>query len=320
MDEKYYEVVVDEYHHDFRLDKFLSLSTPLSRTRIQDLLKNASITVEPVKPFDANTKVKRGECYLVRIPEALEAIPKPQNIPLNILFEDDHLLVLNKPANFVVHPAPGHHDGTLVNALLHHCGDSLSGIGGVKRPGIIHRLDKDTSGILVVAKTDAAHQGLSQQFHDREEQLTKIYWAIVWGRPYPTSGTVDGPIGRHPKDRQKMAIIPGGKSAQTGYKILKSFASSKDPQSHISLIECRLYTGRTHQIRVHLQHLGIPIVGDDSYGKKPKKDLWPNAVYTFPRQALHAYSLAFMHPITQQQLLFQAPLAEDMQQLLNAFV
>ena len=317
MDEKYYEVVVDEHYHDLRLDKFLTQSTPLSRTRIQDLLKNTSITVEPIKPFDANTKVKTGERYFVRIPDAIEAIPQPQDIPLKIIFEDDHLLVINKPADLVVHPAPGHYDGTLVNALLYHCGDSLSGIGGVKRPGIIHRLDKDTSGILVVAKTDAAHQGLSQQFHDREEQLAKIYWTIVWGRPYPTSGLIDAPVGRHPKDRQKMAVIPNGKTAQTGYKVLKSFTSSKDPQSYISLIECQLHTGRTHQIRVHLQHLGFPVIGDGIYGKKLKKGLWSDAVYTFPRQALHAYSLSFMHPITREQLSFQALLADDMEQLLS---
>ncbi len=318
MDEKYYEVMVDEYHHDLRLDKFLSLTTPFSRTRIQDLLKRNAISVEPLKPFDANTKAKKNECYRIIVPDAIEADPQPQDIPLSILFEDEHLLVINKPADFVVHPAPGHYDGTLVNALLHHCGDSLSGIGGVKRPGIIHRLDKDTSGILVVAKTDATHQGLSQQFHDREEQLTKIYRTIVWGRPYPASGGIDAPIGRHPKDRQKMAIIPNGKTAQTSYKVLKVFTSLKDPQSHISLIECQLHTGRTHQIRVHLQHLGFPVIGDGVYGKKSKKDLWPEAVYAFPRQALHAYSLSFTHPVLQQQLSFQAPLAEDMEQLLNA--
>ncbi len=320
MDEKYYEVVVDEHHHDLRLDKFLTINTPFSRTRIQDLLKDTSITVDPLKPFDANTKVKKGERYFVSIPDAIDAIPQPQDIPLNVLFEDDHLLVINKPTDFVVHPAPGHYDGTLVNALLHHCGDSLSGIGGVKRPGIVHRLDKDTSGILVVAKTDAAHQGLSQQFHDREEQLTKIYWAIVWGRPYPTSGIIDAPIGRHPKDRQKMAVTPTGKSAQTRYKVLKAFTSSKDPQSYISLIECQLHTGRTHQIRVHLQHLGIPVIGDSVYGKGPKKGLWSEALYSFARQALHAYSLAFMHPITREQLSFQAPLADDMQLLLSEFL
>jgi 23S rRNA pseudouridine1911/1915/1917 synthase len=319
MNEKYYEIVVEEHHHDLRLDKFLSLTTPLSRTRIQDLLKNDAIRVEPLKPFDANTKAKTNERYFVVVPAATDAEPQPQDIPLDVLFEDEHILVLNKPTDFVVHPAPGHYDGTLVNALLHHCGTSLSGIGGVKRPGIIHRLDKDTSGILVVAKTDAAHHGLSQQFHDREEQLTKIYWAIVLGRPYPTLGMIDAPIGRHPKDRQKMAVIPNGKSAQTSYKVLKVFTSSKDPQSHISLVECQLHTGRTHQIRVHLQHIGIPVIGDEVYGKKPKKGLWPEDIYVFPRQALHAYSLSFMHPVLLKQLSFQAPLASDMEQLLEAF-
>jgi 23S rRNA pseudouridine1911/1915/1917 synthase len=318
MDEKYYEVVVEEHHHDLRLDKFLTLTTPFSRTRIQDLLKYNAIRVEPLKPFDAKTKAKTGEHYFIVEPAAIEADPQPQDIPLDILFEDEHLLVLNKPTDFVVHPAPGHYDGTLVNALLHHCGDSLSGIGGVKRPGIIHRLDKDTSGILVVAKTDAAHHGLSQQFHDREEQLTKIYWTIVLGRPYPTSGMIDAPIGRHHKDRQKMAVNPSGKTAQTSYKVLKVFTSQKDPQSQISFVECQLHTGRTHQIRVHLQHLGVPVIGDEVYGKKPKKGLWPESVYAFPRQALHAYSLSFMHPLLHEQLSFQAPLASDMEELLTS--
>lgn len=317
MDEKHYEVVAQENHHNLRLDKFLSRATPLSRTRIQELLKEDTIKVIPAKHLDANTKVKNGELYTVKVPAAIEADPIPQDIPLDVLYEDKHLLVINKPANLVVHPAPGHYDGTLVNALLHHCGDSLSGIGGVKRPGIVHRLDKDTSGILVVAKTDEAHQGLSQQFHDREDQLEKIYWAIVWGSPYPTSGIINAPIGRHPKDRQKMAVTKNGKIAQTGYKILKAFNSAKDPQSKISLIECQLHTGRTHQIRVHLHSIGTPIIGDDIYGKKPKLGLWPEAVYSFERQALHAYSLAFIHPISLKKLIFCAPLANDMELVLQ---
>lgn len=317
MDEKYYEVMAQEHHQGLRLDKFLSLTTPLSRTRVQDLLKEGAIEVIPVKLLDANTKVKNDERYVIVVPPAIEAKPIPQNIPLDILFEDEYLLVINKPADFVVHPAPGHYDGTLVNALLHHCGDSLSGIGGVKRPGIVHRLDKDTSGILVVAKTDGAHQRLSQQFHDREDHLEKVYWAIVWGSPYPTSGMIDAPIGRHSKDRQKMAITKNGKSAQTSYKILKSFTSTKDSLRKISLIECTLHTGRTHQIRVHLHHLGTPIIGDEIYGKKPKKGLWPEPVYSFARQALHAYSLSFEHPILRSNLFFQAPLAHDIEQLLE---
>ena len=316
MSEKH-EIIVDEQHHDFRLDKFLSLTTEFSRTRIQDLLKNNAISVEPSKPFDAKTKVKNKERYTLIVPDAVEAEPRAEAIALNIIFEDEHLLVINKPANFVVHPAPGHFEGTLVNALLHHCPDSLSGIGGVKRPGIIHRLDKDTSGILVVAKSDAAHQGLSRQFHDRQEHLEKIYLALVWGRPYPPTGLIDAPIGRHPKDRQKMMVISSGKSAQTSYKIKKVFTSIKDPANYISLIECRLHTGRTHQIRVHLNYLGIPIIGDLMYGKKTKKDLWQPEVHNFPRQALHAYSLAFTHPITLEHLSFKADLPNDMQNLFN---
>lgn len=320
MDDELYDVTAQEHHQGLRLDKFLSLTTPLSRTRIQDLLEKNAITVDPLKPFDASSKVKSGECYTINVPPAIDAEPSAQDIPLDIVFEDEHLLVINKPADFVVHPGPGHSTGTLVNALLHHCGDSLSGIGGVKRPGIVHRLDKDTSGLLVIAKNDEAHQKLSQQFHDREDQLEKIYWAIVWGAPYPTSGIIDAPIGRHPKDRQKMAIVKSGKSAQTGYKVLKTFSSLKDAQHKISLVECKLHTGRTHQIRVHLHHLGAPIVGDGIYGKKPKAGLWPEDVYAFNRQALHAYSLAFMHPISQMRLSFQAPLAHDMENLLNALI
>ncbi|MCE2716281.1 MAG: RluA family pseudouridine synthase [Pseudomonadota bacterium] len=318
MDEEHYDVTAEEHHQGIRLDKFLSLTTPLSRTRIQDLLEKNAITVNPLKPFDASSKVKRGECYTIKVPTAIEAEPSAQNIPLNIVFEDEHLLVINKPADFVVHPAPGHADGTLVNALLHHCGASLSGIGGVKRPGIVHRLDKDTSGLLVIAKNDKAHHKLSQQFHDREDHLEKLYWAIVWGAPYPASGTIDAPIGRHPKDRQKMGIVKNGKNAQTSYKVLKTFCSLKDAQYKISLIECKLHTGRTHQIRVHLHHLGTPIIGDNVYGKKPKSGVWPEDAYDFPRQALHAYSLTFLHPISQTKLSFQAPLAEDMENLLNA--
>lgn len=310
------EIVVDERHHNLRLDKFLTLTTAFSRTRLQELLKSGAISVEPCKPLDANTKVKSTEKYTLIEPLPIEADPTAQDIPLNIIYEDEHLLVLNKPANFVVHPAPGHSNGTLVNALLHHCGDSLSGIGGVKRPGIIHRLDKDTSGILVVAKSDAAHQGLSKQFHDREDSLEKIYLCLVWGRPYPTSGLIDAPIARHPRDRQKMAIQTHGKTAQTSYKTLKHFTNDKDPQSFISFLQCTLHTGRTHQIRVHTQHLGTPIIGDQFYSKKAKKNLWPEFVTTFPRQALHAYSLKFTHPITHENHRFDAPLADDINQLL----
>ncbi len=318
MDEKYYKVVAQEHHNGLRLDKFLTLTTPFSRTRIQDLLKEGAIEVNPEKPFDAHTKVKKGESYAITEPAAMDDELVPQDIALNILFEDEYLLVINKPANFVVHPAPGHYDGTLVNALLYHCGDSLSGIGGVKRPGIVHRLDKDTSGILVVAKTDEAHQGLSKQFHDREAYLEKIYWAITWGGVYPASGIIDAPIGRHPRDRQKMAVTKNGKCSKTSYKILRTFTSAKDSQQKISLVECNLHTGRTHQIRVHLHHIGIPIIGDEIYGKKPKLGFWEEDVYLFSRQALHAYSLSFAHPISHQQLSFQAPLASDMKQLLEA--
>jgi 23S rRNA pseudouridine1911/1915/1917 synthase len=317
MNEIYNLIVTEEFEKQ-RLDKFLTIKTNLSRTRIQELLDLGYVQNLNERSIKANDKVKMGEQYTVVVPNAVDADPVPQNIPLDIIYEDSHLLVLNKPSGFVVHPAPGHGDNTLVNALLHHCKDDLSGIGGVKRPGILHRLDKDTSGIMVVAKNDKAHQGLAQQFHDRSDELKKIYYALVWGRPNPLHGIIDAPIARHPKFRQKMAIINSGKIAQTSYKVLKSFSSKIDSTQQISLVECLLHTGRTHQIRVHMQHIGCPIVGDALYGKgKIKQNLWPDEVYNFKRQALHAFSLNFMHPITLSSVNFEAPLANDIQILLD---
>lgn len=313
-----HELVVDEEFAKQRLDKFLTVKTNLSRTRIQELLDNGCVKTLIERSVKANDKVKAGENYTVVVPDAVEADPIPQDIPLNIIYEDEHLLVINKPSGFVVHPAPGHGDSTLVNALLHHCKNDLSGIGGVKRPGILHRLDKDTSGIMVVAKNDKAHQALAQQFHDRSENLQKTYHAFVWGRPNSTNGKIDAPIGRHSKFRQKMAVINSGKAAQTSYKVLQTFNSKIVANEQISLVECLLHTGRTHQIRVHIQHIGCPIVGDALYGRgKVKKGLWPDEVYTFNRQALHAYSLTFLHPILAQPMHFEAPLADDMAEILN---
>lgn len=313
-----YELVVDEEFQKQRLDKFLTDQTKLSRTRIQELLNNGCVKRLDHSVIKANDKVKLGEIYTVIVPKAVDAEPIPQDIPLNIIYEDQHLLVLNKPSGFVVHPAPGHGDNTLVNALLHHCKNELSGIGGVKRPGILHRLDKDTSGIMVVAKCDMAHQGLAKQFHDRSQDLQKTYQALVWGRPNSAKGLIDAPIARHPKLRQKMAVLNSGKSAQTSYKVLKTFESKKNANEQISLIECVLHTGRTHQIRVHMQHIGCSIVGDALYGKgRVKQNLWPDEVYNLKRQALHAFSLTFQHPVTLQVMNFEAPLADDIANILE---
>lgn len=288
-----------------RLDKFLSLRTELSRSRIGALIEQGHV----YPPFDADFKVQAGQSFKVEIPPAIEAAPSAQSIPLDILYEDDDLIVINKPAGLVVHPGAGNTDGTLVNALLYHCGDSLSGIGGVKRPGIVHRIDKETSGVLVIAKNDAAHQNLSEQFS--VHSIHRVYNAIVYGMP-PLSGTVTGNIGRSPTDRQKMAIVAtGGKRAVTHYKLLKPLFNGK-----ASLVECKLETGRTHQIRVHLTSIKHPLVGDKTYGHAPKGT--PEILRLFPRQALHAAELGFIHPKTGKFMLFKAPLPQDMQLLLDA--
>lgn len=297
-----------------RLDKFLSQALPhLSRTRIQDLLDQGLITIEG-RPCQASRKVKVLEIYAVVIPEDVPLDVVPQDIPLDIVFEDDDLLVLNKPAGLVVHPAPGHHDMTLVNALLAHCGESLSGIGGVKRPGIVHRLDKDTSGLMVVAKNDQAHHALSAQFSDRT--LSRRYEALVWGRLPKKQGEIEGNIGRSHQNRQKMTVLKtNGKPAKTLYDVLETFLLDGHVISHLS---CKLTTGRTHQIRVHLSHLGHPLLGDPLYGKGGRKTPWPEAVTHFYRQALHAKDIEFIHPRTSERLSFSCPLPLDMQNLIEA--
>ena len=288
-----------------RLDKFLSLQTNLSRTRIASLIKEGCI-----KPhFPADFKVILGQTFEVSLPTAQEATPTAQEIPLDILYEDDDLIVLNKPAGMVVHPGAGNFSGTLVNALLAHCGDSLSGIGGVKRPGIVHRIDKETSGVLVVAKNDMAHQKLSEQFS--VHSIHRVYQAIVYGLTQP-SGTVRGNIGRSPTNRQKMAIVThGGKPATTHYRLIKPLFNGK-----ASLIECRLETGRTHQIRVHMTSVKHPLIGDKTYGNAPKGTV--EILRRFPRQALHAAELGFIHPRTGKNILIKAPMPVDMQLLIDA--
>jgi 23S rRNA pseudouridine1911/1915/1917 synthase len=300
------EIQVDDSSGE-RLDAFLAARlADISRSRIQTLIREQFIQVNghPAKPRDA---VKQGDRITIVLPEAVPLHNAPQDIPLDILFEDDDLVVLNKASGMVVHPAPGNADGTLVNALLHHCRGKLSGIGGVERPGIVHRLDKDTSGCLVVAKSDAAHQSLVTQFAERST-MEKIYLAVTQGIPKPAKDIVFTHIGRHPVNRQKMAVVnpPGGKTAITDYETLTT-----DAASLTALVLCHLHTGRTHQIRVHMHHKGAPLVGDPIYGKPSKTSEQTG------RLMLHAWRLAFDHPITGRRHQFEAPIPPEYQQWLD---
>lgn len=300
-----------------RLDKWLvSNLSGISRSRFKALIESGNVKNEDVAITDPSYKIKKGQAFTVEIHEAVEADPEPQDIPLEVLFEDEHLIVVNKPASMVVHPAPGNYDGTLVNALLFHCKDNLSGIGGVKRPGIVHRLDKDTSGIMVVAKSDIVHKGLSVQF--AEHSLERKYKAVVWGIPKPIKGTVERRIGRSPFDRKKMAVLKkGGRDAITHYKLIKTLGT------YASLIECKLETGRTHQIRVHMTSKGHSLVNDPVYGgdrkaftakiSKDERQLMKNCI----GQALHAYLLGFTHPVTNEYLRFENKIPEAMKALIK---
>ena len=297
-----------------RLDKYLANHmSSQSRSQIQRLIKEGNVSVDDIILGDAAYKVKAGESYTIYIPEAEEADPTPENIALDIVYEDEALLVVNKPAGMTVHPAAGAWNGTLVNALLYHCQGNLSGIGGVKRPGIVHRIDKETSGLLVVAKNDIAHRGLSTQF--AEHSIERTYYAIVYGVPQPLSGRIEGNIGRSPYDRKKMAIVSrGGKFAATNYETTEVYHNAA------SMVRCKLETGRTHQIRVHLSSKGWNLIGDKVYVKNHKTSLpFPDEtksyVNSFGRQALHAATLGFVHPISQKYLEFHSALPEDMQEL-----
>ena len=300
------EIIVEDSSAE-RLDAYLAARLPdLSRSRIQTLIREQYILVsgKPAKPRDA---VKEGDIIAIALPEAVPLDNVAQDIPLEILYEDDDLVVLNKAHGMVVHPAPGNPDGTLVNALLHHCRGKLSGIGGVERPGIVHRLDKDTSGCLVVAKSDAAHQSLVSQFSERST-MEKLYLAVTQGIPRPERDTVFTHIGRHPVNRQKMAVVnpPGGKTAITDYETL-----AVDPSSLTALVLCHLHTGRTHQIRVHMHHKGAPLVGDPIYGKPSK------TATEVGRLMLHAWRLSFEHPITGKRHHFEAPIPPEYQHWLD---
>lgn len=292
-----------------------SLTEGLSRVRVQQLIKAGRVICAGQTILDPNYAVNGGETCLLDIPEPIAAKPEAQDIPLDVVFEDDDLLVVNKPPGLVVHPAAGNWDRTMVNALLAHCGDRLSGIGGVARPGIVHRLDKDTSGLMVVAKNDMAHQSLTSQFADRS--LSRVYQALVWGLPHPMTGEVHGAIGRHPRSRQKMAVVEhGGKEALTYYETLEVF------DRLVSLVECKLATGRTHQIRVHMAHVGHPVVGDALYCSRKKLATGGSGaialLHNFPRQALHAGEIKFLHPRTGKGVRFKAPIPKDMADLLKS--
>lgn len=315
-----------------RLDAWLAerVEGILSRSRIKALIKEGTVTLNGRAVTDPHRKIRPGDEIVVVIPEPEDPEPRGEAIPLDVLFEDDSLIVIAKPAGLVVHPGAGNWTGTLVNALIHHCGDSLSGIGGVRRPGIVHRLDKDTSGVMVVAKTDAAHQHLAAQFadHGRSGALERAYLALVWGRPERLTGTVDAPLGRA-ADRVRRAVRreAGGdaREAITHYRVIERYAEAADGQAAASLVECRLETGRTHQIRVHLAHIGHPLIGDRDYGgsMRTKSNKLPGetkaTVDAFPRQALHAFLLQFEHPIMGETMRFETPLPADMQALVGAF-
>jgi 23S rRNA pseudouridine1911/1915/1917 synthase len=304
------EVKLDPACSGWRLDRALAASVPtLSRERLKALIRSGGLTTGDAALRDPATKVRGDERFRLEVPEPEPAHNEPQDIPLNIVFEDPHLLVLDKAPGLVVHPAAGNRDGTLVNALLHHCGGSLSGIGGVARPGIVHRIDKDTSGLLVVAKTDVAHEGLAKQF--AAHSIDRKYFAIVASVPKTSGGTVDAPLARSSSDRKKIAIVEGarGKRAVTHWKRLEILDDA-------ALVECSLETGRTHQVRVHMASIGHPLLGDPVYGRsKGHRELLKSL--GFQRQALHAARLGFTHPVTKHRLSFTSGMPADMQELFN---
>jgi 23S rRNA pseudouridine1911/1915/1917 synthase len=323
-DGSFHRVAADDPHAGHRLDRFLADTLgDLSRARIQQLLGEGRVTRDGTTIRDANHRVKPGEIYELTIPAPVTARPLGQDIPLEVVYEDKDLIVIEKPAGLVVHPAAGNPDGTLVNALIAHCGDSLIGIGGESRPGIVHRLDKDTSGLLVAAKTERAMASLAKQFANHT--IERAYHALVWGVPRTAEGVIEGQIGRSPFDRKRMAVLRGGgKLARTRYRVIERFGSETRPLA--SLIECRLETGRTHQIRVHLTHLGHPLIGDPTYGRarqapRPKtteEEVGFAAAANFPRQALHAFVLGFQHPSLHKTMRFESPWPADFAGLVEA--
>lgn len=306
------DVALAPGHAGWRLDRALADALPsLSRERLKALVKSGALERSGTPVRDPALKVAGDEAFRLSVPEATPAHNEAQDIPLNIVFEDEHLLVVDKPAGLVVHPAAGNLDGTLVNALLHHCAGRLSGIGGVARPGIVHRIDKDTSGLLVVAKNDVAHEGLAKQF--AAHSIDRRYLAVVAGIPKMAEGTVDAPLARSSSDRKKIAIVGDGrgKRAVTHWTRLKTGGGA-------ALVECRLETGRTHQVRVHMASIGHPLLGDPVYGRYGKRLQELLKGMGFHRQALHAAVLGFTHPITKHRLSFQSAVPKDMQELFTA--
>jgi 23S rRNA pseudouridine1911/1915/1917 synthase len=295
-----------------RLDKVLAEASGLSRERVKSLIAQELVEIGGVPASQPSVKVPAGAGFSIHVPPPADAQASPQDIPLVIPYEDEHLIVVDKPAGLVVHPAAGNPDGTLVNALLHHCRGNLSGIGGVARPGIVHRIDKDTSGQLVVAKSDAAHEGLAKQFADHS--IERVYRALVAGHPSPSKGTISARIGRSDRNRKKMAVLADsssrGKHAITHYKVLETL-------DNCALVECRLETGRTHQVRVHMASIGHPLLGDPVYGKTPAPLRPLLKSLDFSRQALHAAVLGFIHPLTGDKLRFSSDLPPDMKELID---
>jgi 23S rRNA pseudouridine1911/1915/1917 synthase len=318
-------VTVSGSEGSVRLDRVLALHlAELSRSRLKALILAGSVSIGPTPIRDPAYHVVAGDTITINVPEAAPAEPAGEDIALDIVFEDDDIIVIDKPKGLVVHPAAGHETGTLVNALIAHCGASLSGIGGVRRPGIVHRLDKDTTGLMVVAKNDRAHQSLSEQFadHGRTGEMRRGYMAFVWGVPNRQRGTVEAPIDRHPHAREKMAVREGGREAVTHWEVQETFAG-RDGKPIATLLACQLETGRTHQIRVHLAHIGHPLMGDGVYGphfKTKASHLGPRAqaaLAALDRQALHAYLLALEHPKTGAILEWISDLPEDLTLLRN---
>jgi 23S rRNA pseudouridine1911/1915/1917 synthase len=309
-----------------RLDRVLAVRIPdLSRSRLKTLIVEGQVAIGDHTIRDPAYHVSAGQTITIDVPPPIDPEPQAENIPLDVVYEDDAIIVINKPAGLVVHPAAGNETGTLVNALIAHCGASLSGIGGVKRPGIVHRLDKDTTGLMVAAKTDQAHQSLTRQFadHGRTGALRRGYIALVWGIPKMPSGTIDQPIDRHKTIRQKMAVRAFGREAITHWEVIERYAG-RDNQPVAAALACHLETGRTHQIRVHLSHAGHPLLGDTLYGsgfRTKASHLGPEAkeaLATFGRQALHAFQLTLEHPVTGEILEWESGWPDDMARLADA--
>jgi len=314
--------VVEDVDSGLRSDKFLSdRCAELSRSRLQGLISDGHVTANGVVLTTPSTKTVEGDSYVVRVPPPVDSVPKAEDIPIDVVYEDADVLVINKAVGMVVHPGAGNWDGTLVNALLHHCGDTLSGIGGVIRPGIVHRLDKDTSGLMLVAKNDHAHQHLSAQLADRS--LSRVYHALVMGVPVPIKGSIDRPIGRHRHNRLKMSVMSNApRDARTHYKVIENYRDA------FALVECKLESGRTHQIRVHMEALGHPLIGDKMYGPQLTGLLsklkygsyatdFVDVLRGFPRQMLHAQTIEFIHPVTEKVMSFSCNAPEDIQDVLG---